>query len=454
MGKRLLVVDDEKLIRWSLRERLGLDGHTVIECPDGAEARRRLMADSVDLALFDLRLPDTDGMSLLKWARELYPDLPVIIITAYSSVDNAVQAMQAGASDYITKPFNMDELALKVQRALDASTLRVRVSSETHAQQTRFGLASLLGESAVMQQFRLLIAKIARSETPTVLILGETGSGKGLVAKALHYESSRADRPFMNITCTALPEHLLESELFGHEKGAFTDAKSLKRGLFELADGGTVFLDEVGDLSLALQAKLLRVLEDKTFRRVGGTVDIAVDIRIVAATNRDLDKAIEQEAFRPDLYYRLSMMPVTLPPLREREGDVPLLAAHFAQQCACESGRPGMTLAPAALAKLAGYGWPGNIRELRNVIERAVLLSAGNELDAEDIMLGRLAARGAAASADGVFSLPPGGCDLAKVEEMLIRQALERTGGNRTHAAALLGLSRDQIRYKISQYGL
>lgn len=454
MAERILVVDDEKLIRWSLRERLSAEGYEVIEAADGAAARKLIDDEAPDLALFDLRLPDTDGMTLLRQARERAPELPIIIITAFSSVDSAIEAMKSGAADYLTKPFNMDELVLVVRRVLETSSLRRGHAARVNEQKAEFGIDNIVGQSPAMLELKSLVCKIARSEMATVMLLGETGTGKDLVARAIHYESPRSANPFMNITCTALPETLLESELFGHEKGAFTDAKARKKGLFEWADGGTVFLDEIGDMTPGLQAKLLRVLEDKTFRRIGGTADVTVDVRIVAATNRDLEKALEEGAFREDLYYRLSTMPVILPPLRGRPGDIPLLAAHFLERSSREFHRPAKRIAEDALEKLSVYDWPGNVREFRNAIERAVLLSGDEIIRAEDVIVGRTAIGSAAGKADEGIRLPEGGCIMADVEKTLLEQALERTGGNQTQAASLLGLTRDQIRYKIEKHGL
>ncbi len=454
MPARILVVDDEQTIRWTLKEFLSSEGYDVLEAPDGASANAIIGEDAFDLALLDQRLPDTEGMALLRRIHETAPDTPVIIITAFSSINDAVAAMRAGAFDYVTKPFNMAELAITIARALETSNLRSRIRTQVSQQKTQFNLAGIIGEHPSIAAIRTLVSKIAKSGASTVLLLGESGTGKDLVARAVHYESERADKPFMNITCSALPDNLLESELFGHEKGAFTDAKAQKRGLFELAHGGTVFMDEIGEMSTTLQAKLLRVLEEKAFRRVGGTVDVSVDVRVVASTNRDLQKDIEERVFREDLYYRLSILPIVIPPLRERREDIPLLAEHFRHIFNQEFHRQVQGFAPAAYDKMRAYHWPGNVRELRNVVERAFLLSPGNTLTDDDILLGRSVLGHAAPAKEFPCPLPQDGCDLADVERGLIVQALERTHWNQTHAARLLGLSRDQMRHRITKFGL
>lgn len=454
METRILVVDDERLIRWSLCERLGQEGYVCLEAENGAAARAQAADGEVDLALLDLRLPDTDGLTLLREMRATLPHLPVIMITAHSSVDSAVEAMKNGARDYIAKPFNMDELVIMVRHVLEAQKLERRLDSHVRQQKARFGLANIVGQSPPMESVKAMVRKVAQSDTTTVLLLGESGTGKDMVARAIHYESARVEMPFMNITCTALPEALLESEMFGYEKGAFTDAKVQKKGLFELADGGTIFLDEIGDMSAGLQSKLLRILEDKAFKRIGGAQDISVDVRIIAATNRDLEKAIQNETFREDLYYRLSIVPIVLPPLRDRREDIPLLAHHFLDHLNREFHRRFRGFADKALQKLALYAWPGNVRELRNVIERAVLLSSGDVISADDVLLGRSLLGGRPESDRYIVRLPEKGCDIGEIERDLLRQALERTSWNQTRAAKLLNISRDQVRYKMEKYGV
>ena len=450
----ILVVDDEKLIRWSLKERMTREGHSVREAEDGKSAAAALDAELPDLVLLDMKLPDTDGLTILRSILDRAPQLPVIIITAYSTVDTAVEAMRVGAYDYISKPFDMDELTMTVKRALEASTLRREVTERVREEKARFGIHNFVGKSRPMQEIGSLVRKVSQSQASTVLIRGESGTGKDVIARAIHFESARADKPFMNITCTALQETLLESELFGHEKGAFTDAKSQKKGLFELANNGTVFLDEIGDMSPSLQAKLLRALEDRTFRRVGGSQDIKVDVRIIAATNRPLEKLIEEKRFREDLYYRLNIITIDILPLRERREDIPLLVDHFLKKFSTEFRKTINDISSEALRKLESYDWPGNVRELKNVIERAVLLGSGPVISAEDLTLGRGPAAAAPDKDKKLFSLPAKGVKFDELEKDIVLQALERTNGNQTKAGELLGMTRDQIHYRMEKFGL
>jgi DNA-binding NtrC family response regulator len=370
----------------------------------------------------------------------------VILMTAFSTVENAVEAMKLGAYHYVNKPFNLDEVVLLVEKALETSSLRREVRTLRRSQGD-YSIDAIIGASPAMSTVKSLIARVAKSPASTVLLTGETGTGKDLAAKALHYNSDRASRAFVNITCSALPEQLLESELFGHERGAFTDARQQKRGLLETADGGTVFLDEIGEMTPGLQAKLLRFLEEKTFKRVGGLPDVRVDVRVVAATNRDLEKEVKSGKFREDLFYRLQVMPIVLPPLRERKGDVVRLANFYIDQFNREFRKKIQGLSPAAVSLLEQYQWPGNVRELRNAIERAMLLVDRSYLEPEDFTLTR-------SISPVEFTLPPEGVRLEDVERQLLTQALERAGGNQTQAAQLLGINRDQVRYRIEKFGL
>jgi two-component system response regulator AtoC len=444
----LLIVDDEELVRWSLRERFGRDGYTVVEAGTCAAALDQLASGSVDLVLLDYRLPDGDGLTLLRRIKESNPDTPVILMTAFSTVENAVEAMKHGAYHYLNKPFNLDDVSVTVEKALETSRLRKEVRFLRGTQGREFSFDAIIGDSPAMVSAKALLQRIAASPATTVLLTGQTGTGKDLAAKAIHFNSDRAAKPFVNITCTALPEQLLESELFGHERGAFTDARQQKRGLLETADGGTVFLDEIGEMAPGLQAKLLRFLEDRTFKRVGGLADIRVDVRVVAATNRDLEEAVKAGTFREDLFYRLQVMPVVLPALRERIGDIRLLAQYYIDRYNREFRKHVKGLTPDAITLLEQYRWPGNVRELRNAIERAMLLVERTWLAPEDFATLTRHATSA------IFRLPPEGVVLEDVERQLLVQALERTGGNQTMAGHLLGINRDQVRYRIEKFGL
>jgi DNA-binding NtrC family response regulator len=437
-ARQILIVDDEELIRWSLAERLRVDGHDVLEAGTSAAAMARLDAD-IDAILLDYRLPDDDGVTLLRRIHEIDPDLPVIMLTAHKDVEIVVGAMRAGAFEYLTKPFDVDDVALRVERALEATRLRRELRTLRDTLARPFGMTSVIGESEAMQRVKALVRKVATSPGSTVLITGESGTGKDLLAKVIHYSSSRAGRPFLNITCSALPETLMESELFGHERGAFTDARAQKRGLLEQADEGTVFLDEIGEMTPALQAKLLRFLEEKAFRRVGGSADIHVDVRVIAATNRNLEET--------------NVLRLEMPPLRARADDVPRLAQHFVETFSREFRRNVRGLSPEAEGALRDYGWPGNVRELRNLVERAVLLSEDERLQLHDFDSLQSARRHGKGSRSA-FQLPADGVNLEDEEKSLVIQALERTGGNQTRAASLLGLHRDQIRYRIEKFGL
>jgi len=451
-ARRVLVVDDEELIRWSLIERLRVDGHDIVQAGTAAEALE-CAAMGVDLVLLDYRLPDDDGLSVLRKLRDLDPDTLVIMLTAHSGVETVVEAMKAGAFDYATKPFDLEDIAMRVSRALDTTRLRRELRTLRDTLARPYGLASIIGESDVMQRVKLLVRKVATSPSSTVLITGESGTGKDLVAKVVHYSSGRASRPFLNITCSALPETLLESEMFGHERGAFTDARQQKRGLLEQADDGTVFLDEIGEMTPALQAKVLRFLEDKTFRRVGGSGDIRVDVRVIAATNRNLEELVQAGKFRDDLYYRLNVLRIEVPPLRVRQDDVSLLAQHFIETFSKEFKRPVHGISRPAEMALKAYAWPGNVRELRNLVERAMLLCEGEMLQPSDFD-SLHTARAQSLTGHAGFTLPAEGVNLEEVEKSLVVQALERAGGNQTRAAAMLGLHRDQIRYRVEKFGL
>jgi two-component system response regulator AtoC len=444
----ILVVDDEQLIRWSLVERLRADGYEAIEAENAAQALERIH-EGVDLVLLDYKLPDLDGVSVLRRIKEYDPDILVILLTAYATVDTAVEAMKIGAYHFANKPFNLDDIARLVAQALETTRLRREVRMLRATQALPYAFDRIVGESSTMETLRALLAKVAASPASTVLLTGESGTGKDLAAKVLHFNSERATRPFMNITCSAIPDALLESELFGHERGAFTDARQQKRGLFESADGGTVFLDEIGEMVPALQAKLLRFLEEKAFKRVGGAHDIRVDVRVIAATNRNLEEQVKAGRFREDLYYRLNVLPIALPPLRAHLDDVPTLVAFYIDLFNREFRKSVRGASLPALKALREYRWPGNIREVRNAVERAMLLAEGSWLEPKHFPV-----LGAKAGSSDPIGLPAEGVNLEELERSLVVQALERSHGNQTRAAALLGLNRDQIRYRIEKFGL
>src|SRR3954449_1576841 len=444
----VLVVDDEQLIRWSLAERLKADGLHIVEAGTAHDALERFAPD-IDLVLLDYRLPDGDGLHVLKRMKATQPDVPIILLTAFSSIETAVEAMKQGAYHYANKPFNLDEIALVVGKALETTALRREVRALRASRSEPYALSRLVGDAAAMITLRALLQRIAASPASTVLLTGESGTGKDLAAKVIHYNSDRSPRPFMNITCSALPDALLESELFGHERGAFTDARNQKIGLLESADGGTVFLDEIGEMVPALQAKMLRFLEEKALKRVGGSADVRVDVRVIAATNRDLEDAVKTGAFREDLYYRLNVMQIMLPSLREHPSDIPLLLDYYIDAFNREFRKNIRGVTPEAMDLLKAYRWPGNIRELRNAVERAMLLAEGEWVTPE--LLPVIASR---ASTAQTMELPHEGVNLDTLERELVVQALRRTGGNQTKAAALLGLNRDQIRYRIEKFAL
>jgi len=401
----------------------------------------------------DLKLPGMDGLEFLQAVKRDDARIPVIVMTDYGTVETAVEAMKAGASDYVLKPFSLEEMKLIVRKELDVHDLREENRSLREALGKRYEFKNIVARSGKMQEVLATVERVAPTNS-TVLLGGESGAGKDLIARAIHQHSRRASGPFIKINCTAIPENLLESELFGYEKGAFTGAVSSKPGKFELADKGTIFLDEIGDVPGTIQVKLLRVLQDRDFERLGGTKTLKVDVRVVAATNQDLRAALEQGTFREDLYYRLNVVPINIPPLRERKEDIPYLVDHFIERFARESGNPIRGITPAAQKALMEFHWPGNVRELENIIERAVALSSGDVIDVVDIRLDLSPMKPGAAPAANAAAFPPEGTTLEQFEDEIIKEALHRAGGNKSQAARLLGLSRNALRYRLSKMGV
>ena len=455
----ILVVDDERLVRWSLQQKLEQWGYHVSLAEDGANALGRVQLDNPDLITLDVKLPDMTGIEVLSELRNRNVHVPVIVITAFGVVDDAVRSLKLGAYDFIEKPINFEKLENSVRNALEARRLRTEVARTHEIQRSEFSVDRIIGSSEHIREVRELIKKVASSEASTILIQGESGTGKDLVAHAIHYESVRRDRPFFAINCAAIPETLMESELFGHEKGAFTDARSQKKGMFEMADGGTLFLDEVSEMTLGMQAKLLRVLEGQSFRRVGGVKNIIVDVRVIVATNRNLEEAVRSSRFRQDLYFRLAIIPLTLQPLRDHKDDIPALLDHFIHHYNEKFRKSIQGLTKEAEELLLNYDWPGNIRELKNAIERVMILAEGNRVASKYLPI-RISEGGVLpvpigdGQGNGGIQLPAGGTSLYDVERELIRQALEQSRGNKTTAARLLRITRDTLRYKVKKYKL
>lgn len=458
MQQKILVVDDENLIRWTLEQHLVKEGYDVMTVESAEKGLTLILEDPPDLVLLDNRLPEMSGLEMLEKLNVQERGLMVIMITAHGMVETAVKAMKLGAYDYISKPFNLDEITFVIRKALEAGSLRTQVKQLR--QECRGEVETILGECEEMIKVKDLIRKISRSDATTVLIQGESGTGKELVAKAVHYNSSRADKPFMAINCAALPVNLLESELMGHEKGAFTDAKATKKGLFELADGGSVFLDEIGDMDQGMQAKLLRMLEERSFKRVGGVKDIKVDVRVISATNQDLAKAMSEGKFRKDLFFRLQVVPIYLPSLKDRAKDVLLLAKHFIDFFNRECHKNVQGISKEAEQVLLSYSWPGNVRELKNVIERTMILETEKVITNDALNLNLTWERIEApvnvttpVSLDGLI-IPETGISIEDVEHALVRKALDMSNGNQTKAAQILKMPRDAFRRRMKRFGI
>jgi DNA-binding NtrC family response regulator len=457
MSGTVLIVDDERTLARAVRAFLVESGYDAEVAPDAEQALSMLETLRPDVVFSDMRLPGMNGVELLRRIREFDPSIAVVIMTAYGTIEGAVEAVKLGAFDYLKKPVDLEELKLLADRAREHSQLQLELSYHRRRAASDVPFGAVLGESAAMRAVLEQARQIATlDETPPVLVIGETGTGKGLVARTIHAGSRRASKPFIEVNCTALPGTLMEAELFGHERGAFTDAKESRMGLFEAAEGGFLFLDEVGDVELALQGKLLKAVEERTVRRVGGIRDRKIDVRILAATNRDLERESQRERFRRDLYFRLAVILLRLPPLRERGEDVLTLAQHFLRRFSAKYGKQVKRLDPQARDLLLDYPWPGNVRELSHVIERAVLWSRGAMLDVEHLAL-EVPPEPVEPGPDGVTPLPvtrPAGTDLEQWERVLIEQALRESDGNQTRAAQRLGISRDTLRYRLKKYGI
>jgi DNA-binding NtrC family response regulator len=446
----ILIIEDEAKMRRLLELNLGEDGFKTLSAGDAETGLKILASETVHLVLTDLKLPGMSGLEFLQAAKRQNAALPIVVMTAFGSVETAVEAMKAGASDYVLKPFSLAEMRMVVHKELDHSRLQEENRSLREALGEKYSHPNIVARSPKMQEVLATVERVAPTNS-TVLLGGESGVGKDLIARAIHEKSRRASGPFVKINSTAIPENLLESELFGYEKGAFTGAVSSKPGKFELADKGTLFLDEIGDVPAAIQVKLLRVLQEREFERLGGTRTVKVDVRLLAATNRDLRAALEQGTFREDLYYRLNVVPIDIAPLRERKEDIPDLANLFLARLAKDSGRLLRGISPAAMQVLVGHYWPGNVRELQNVIERACALAAGPELNVDDIQLDVQRHRTGVGANERFL---PEGMTLDQWEDEMIREALKRAGGNKSQAARSLGLSRNALRYRLSKIGI
>jgi len=449
----ILVADDKKSMREFLSEALRKEGYQVTAASDGKEALNAFRETAPDLVVTDIRMPGMDGLTFLKKMRELDPDSVVIVITAYGSIESAVKAMKSGAYDYITKPFSIEELTVVVERAREQRKLIAENRWLRQELTKKYRFDSIIGKASKMQSVFDIMERVIPSKA-TVMLYGESGTGKELIARAIHYNGPKKNGPFIKVNCAALPESLLESELFGHERGAFTGAIHRRQGRFELADMGTIFLDEIGDITPATQVKLLRVIQQREFERVGGVKTLQVDVRIIAATNQDLNKALAEGRFRDDLYYRLNVVPITLPPLRERPGDIPILARYFLEQMSKESNSRVCYIAPEAMEHMINYRWPGNVRELENVIERALVICRGDTVKPEDLPADLVNREGKAR-----IDIPELGTMSMKdavetMEREMIKRALERTGGVQTKAADILGINRGSLIYKIKKYDL
>jgi DNA-binding NtrC family response regulator len=447
MKAKLLIVDDEKNIREGLEKALTIDGYEVELASDGKEALGMIEEGDVDLVITDLKMPHLSGEELMREALDSYPYLPIIILTGHGTIENAVEAMRNGAYDFLTKPLNIDKLSLIVNRALENSSLKRQNRELLNQLKKKYSFENIIGKSTPMKKVFETIELVAPSRA-NVLIYGDSGTGKEMIADAIHHNSPRREKPYVKVHCAALPETLLESELFGHEKGAFTGAITRKRGRFELANMGTIFLDEIGEISPQTQVKLLRVVQQREFERVGGEIPIKVDVRIISATNKHLKKEIEKGNFREDLYYRLDVVSIVVPPLRERKDDIPLMVHKFIEEFSNENNKEVEGITNGALQALMAYRWPGNVRELRNVIESIVVLTKTTVISEQDIP-------GYILSKDEQSSLKlPAGISMAEAEKRLIMFTLENSGGNKTRASEILNIGRKTLHRKLAEYGI
>ena len=453
---KILVADDEQSMREFLDIMLKKEGYKVSLASNGEEVVKMIDNDLFDLVLLDIRMPKLDGISALKKIKAIAPETIVIMITAYASADTAIKAMKEGAYDYITKPFKVEEIKLIINNALEKKNLQKENILLKQVVRDRYHFGNIIGQSLKMVSLYDLLEKVSPTKT-NILIAGESGTGKELVAKAIHYNSPRKEKPFVTLNCGAIPESLIESELFGHMKGAFTDAIATKKGLFEVADEGTIFLDEISELPLLMQVKLLRVLQDKEFKRVGGTEDIRVDVRIISATNKDLEEAVKEKRFREDLFYRLNVIQIKLPPLRDRKEDIPILANHFLKKYSEELNKNILKISPEALQILLNYEYPGNVRELQNIIERAVALESNQELTVHNLS-SYLSEQPLLKKGPIDIEIPNEGIDLEKIvedlERTLLLKALDKTKGIKKKAAELLHINFRSMRYRLEKYGL
>lgn len=447
----ILIVDDDENLRWITQAQLEDAGFRAETAESGEQALERIRIDSPSLVITDLKMPGMTGMALLGQIRKLEPDMPIIIITAFGTIQSAVEAVKAGAYDYLTKPINYEDLVLVINRAIERQKLVEEVRTLRASLDRKYGFENIIGTSDALLSVLDMAARAARSNS-TILIRAETGTGKELLARAIHLNSARRDHPFVTINCGAIPRDLLESELFGHVKGAFTGAMANKKGRIEMGDGGTVFLDEIGEMPLELQVKLLRMIQQGEIDKVGSPGPVSVDVRIVAATHRNLTAMIEDQTFREDLYYRLAVIPLELPPLRERAEDIPELLQHFFMKAKEKAGLPEVTLPEALIPYFQHYRWPGNIRELENVVERIIVLARGNEITLQDLPASLRQQRQTVESLN--LELPTRGISLEAVERELILRALQKAQWNQTHAAKYLDISRKALIYRIEKHGI